>query len=217
MDDSALRLLSDVNDDKSAGNDEVLSQWHDLTDEDLFVLTRDGERDAFRLLVERLEGKAVHVARSYVRSFEIAREIAQEAFLKVYDTRDRFDPKLSFQAWYFRILRNHAIDRVRRMAPGTPGSTSELVGDYETTSQGPLHQASRAERLEMVRATLESLPMQSRQVLTLREFQSMSCAEIGEEIGATPGTVRWRLHNARKLFRQQWERSFGSESSGDAL
>ena len=43
MDDSALRLLSDVSDDKSAGTDEVLSQWHDLTDEDLFVLTREGE------------------------------------------------------------------------------------------------------------------------------------------------------------------------------
>jgi RNA polymerase sigma-70 factor (ECF subfamily) len=217
MDNSALHLLTDVTDDKSTDSNDSLSQWHNLTDEDLFVLTRDGERDAFRLLVERYEGKAVHVARGYVRSFEIAREIAQEAFLKVYDTRDRFDPKQSFQAWYFRILRNHAIDRVRRMTAGTPGSTSELIGDYETTSQGPLQQASRAERLEMVRATLESLPMQSRQVLTLREFQSMSCAEIGEEIDATPGTVRWRLHDARKRFRAQWERSFGPETSGDSL
>jgi hypothetical protein len=82
MDDSALRLLSDVSDDKSTGANEVLSQWHDLTDEDLFVLTREGERDAFRLLVERLEGKAVHVAQSYVRSLEIAREIVQEAFFE---------------------------------------------------------------------------------------------------------------------------------------
>ncbi|MFT7516873.1 MAG: RNA polymerase sigma-70 factor (ECF subfamily) [Myxococcota bacterium] len=216
MKDSALHLLTDFDENNSSDVESGL-QWQNLTDEDLFVLTRDGERDAFRLLVERFEGKAIHVAHGYVRSFEVAREIAQEAFLKVYDARDRFDPKQSFQSWYFRILRNHAIDRMRRMSPGSPGSTSELVGEYEAVSQGPVQQASRAERLEMVRATLQSLPLQSRQVLTLREFQSMSCAEIGEEIGSTPGTVRWRLHNARKLFKEQWERNFGPETSEDVL
>ncbi|MBC8371316.1 MAG: sigma-70 family RNA polymerase sigma factor [Planctomycetes bacterium] len=216
MDNSALRILTD-NSENSSLESEGLSQWQNLTDEDLFVLTRDGERDAFRLLVERLEGKALHIARGYVRSIEIAREIVQDAFLKVYNSREKFDPKQSFQAWYFRILRNHAIDNVRRMAPGGPGNTNELVGDFETASQGPLQQASRNERLEMVRVILESLPLQSRQVLTLREFQSMSCSEIGEEIGATAGTVRWRLHNARKLFREQWERSFGPETSSDVL
>jgi len=216
MKNSALHLITDTSDSKPLELDDF-SQWHNLSDEDLFVLICDGERDAFRLLVERLEAKSIHVARSYVRSFEVAREIVQEAFLKVYDSRDRYNPDHKFQPWFFRILRNHAVDRVRRMAPGTPGNTSELVGDYEANQGGPLHQASRVERLEMVRATLESLPLQSRQVLTLREFESLSCAEIGEKIGATAGTVRWRLHNARKLFREQWERTFGPETSSEVL
>jgi RNA polymerase sigma-70 factor (ECF subfamily) len=203
--------------DHQAEEAPVADAWSQLSDEELFALTTEGERDAFRILVERYEGKAVYTARSIVGSFETAREVVQEAFLKVYAARERFDQRRSFATWFFRILRNQAVDRLRRSAPGTPGGTVELVGDWENNQAGPARHASVSERKELVRQILDCLPHQFREVLLLRDLEGLSCAAIGERVGATPGTVRWRLHHARKLFRDQWERTLGREEGGDVL
>ncbi len=210
----AFRLVPPVAEPNQA---EAQGAWDNLSDEELFALTVEGEREAFHLLVDRYEAKAVHTARSIVGSYETAREVAQEAFLKVYAARDRFDPKRKFSTWFYRILRNQAVDRLRRTAPGTPGGTVELVGDWNTQDAGPVHTASATERKELVRRILDALPHQFREVLILRDLQSLSCADIGERVGATPGTVRWRLHHARKLFRDHWERTLGREDGGEVL
>lgn len=195
----------------------AVSAWSGLTDEELFQLTREGERDAFKLLVERYEARAVHVARGIVGSYETAREVAQDAFLKVYAARDRFDPKRAFATWFYRILRNHAVDRLRRQAPGTPGGSVELAPEWGGGDETPDAIVSTDERRKLVRQVLDSLPHQFREVLLLRELEGLSCGDIGERVGATPGTVRWRLHHARKLFRDHWERTLGKEEGGEAL
>ncbi len=189
----------------------------ELTDEELLALVCAGEREAFRILVERYEEKAVHTARAIVGSTETAREVTQEAFLKVYAHRHRFDPKRRFSSWFYRILRNQAVDRVRRQAPGTPGSAVELVGDWDGQSPGPVREVSRQERREAVRRILEDLPAKFRMVLALRDLEGLSCGEIAERTGTTAGTVRWRLHHARKLFREQWERVLGREEGDSEL
>lgn len=194
-----------------------VSAWSGLTDEELFQLTCEGERDAFRLLVERYETRAVHVARGIVGSYETAREVAQDAFLKVYAARDRFDPRRSFATWFYRILRNQAVDRLRRAAPGTPGGSVELAPEWDGGAESPERLASGSERRELVRRILDSLPHQFREVLLLRELEGLSCGEIGQRVGTTAGTVRWRLHHARKLFRDQWERTLGKEEGAEAL
>lgn len=206
----ALRLVP-------AQEEASASAWSALTDEELFQLTREGERDAFRLLVERYEARAVHVARGIVGSYETAREVAQDAFLKVYAARDRFDPKRAFATWFYRILRNHAVDRLRRQAPGTPGGSLELAVEPDAEHDTPDVVVSTEERRQLVRRILDALPHQFREVLLLRELEGLSCGEIGERVGATPGTVRWRLHHARKLFRDQWERTLGKEEGGESL
>ncbi len=188
-----------------------------LSDEELFALCIDGDRDAFRFLVERYEAKAVHTARAIVGSLETAREVAQEAFLKVYAHRQRFDLKRKFSTWFYRILRNQAVDRARRQTSGTPGAAVELVGDWDGGAQGPAHAASATERAQAVRKILADLPEKFRIVLALRDLEGLSCGDIGERVGATAGTVRWRLHHARKLFREHWERNLGKEEGAELL
>jgi RNA polymerase sigma-70 factor (ECF subfamily) len=188
-----------------------------LEDEDLFALTCTGQKEAFRVLVERYEDRAVHTARAVVGNTETAREIAQEAFLKVYAHRERFDLKRRFSSWFYRILRNLAVDRLRRQSSGTPGAAAELVGDWDGQERGPAAEASLAERRSAVHRVLEDLPVKFREVLTLRDIEGLSCGEIGDRVGVSAGTVRWRLHHARKLFRQHWERLLGRESGEDEL
>ena len=123
MNSSALRLVRTPSHDSLEPTSDPRSQ---LADEELFALCIDGDRDAFRLLVERYEGKAVHTARGIVGSYETAREVAQEAFLKVYAHRARFDLKRKFSTWFYRILRNQAVDRARRQSAGTPGAAARI-------------------------------------------------------------------------------------------
>lgn len=214
MNSSALRLVRTPSHDGSPPAADPRSQ---LTDEELFALCIDGDRDAFRLIVERYEGKAVHTARAIVGSFETAREVAQETFLKVYAHRSRFDLKRKFSTWFYRILRNQAVDRARRQSAGTPGAAAELTGDWDGGSAAPDQEASATERAQMVRKILEDLPDKFRIVLALRDLEGLSCGEIGDRVGATAGTVRWRLHHARKLFREHWERTLGKEEGADNL
>ena len=214
MNSSALRLVRTPSHDSLEPTSDPRSQ---LADEELFALCIDGDRDAFRLLVERYEGKAVHTARGIVGSYETAREVAQEAFLKVYAHRARFDLKRKFSTWFYRILRNQAVDRARRQSAGTPGAASELTGDWDGGTSERAQQVSANERAQMVREILNDLPEKFRIVLALRDLEGLSCGEIGERVGATAGTVRWRLHHARKLFREHWERTLGKEEGAESL
>lgn len=188
-----------------------------LSDEELLAITCSGDRDAFRILVERYEEKALFTARALVGSAETAREVVQEAFLRVYAHRHRFDMRRKFGAWFYRILRNQAVDRVRRQAPGTPGAAAGLVPDWDASSAEPAIHASSAERHEAVHRVLRDLPAKFRAVLVLRDLEGLSCSEIAGRVGTTPGTVRWRLHHARKLFRDHWERLLGREDGGQEL
>ncbi len=188
-----------------------------LSDEELFALIKNDDRDAFRVLMERYEGRAVHTARSIVLNMETAREVAQDVFLKIYAHRDRFDLKRRFSTWFYRILRNRAVDLARRQASGTPGAAMGLVGDWDGRELGPARSASREERKGQVLSVLNALPAKFRMVLTLRELEGLGCSEIGERVGAKAGTVRWRLHHARKLFRAQWERTLGPDLGGGEL
>lgn len=188
-----------------------------LSDEELLAICCGGDREAFKILVDRYEEKALHTVRTIVGSPETSREVVQEAFLKVYANRERFDMRRKFSSWFYRILRNQAVDRVRRQAPGTPGAAVELVGDWDGHNLGPASAVSLQERRQAVRRILEDLPTKFRVVLSLRDLEGLSCGDIAERVGTTPGTVRWRLHHARKLFREQWERLLGKEEGGDEL
>lgn len=212
-----LRLIHHQPQAAEAAEAGVVDPWESLSDEELLALCCNGEREAFRLLVERYEEKAFHTVRPIVGSVETTREVVQEAFLKVYANRERFDLRRKFSAWFYRILRNQAVDRVRRQAPGTPGAAVELVGDWDGKGSGPVHAASIQERQQAVRRILKDLPAKFRLVLSLRDLEGLSCGEIAERVGTTPGTVRWRLHHARKLFREHWERLLGEEEGGAEL
>ncbi|TAH38634.1 MAG: RNA polymerase sigma factor [Planctomycetota bacterium] len=188
-----------------------------LSDEELLAVTCGGDLDAFRLLVERYEEKAMHTARSMVGSPETAREVVQDTFLKVYAHRQRFDLHRKFSSWFYRILRNQAVDRMRRQSSGTPGAAAELIGDWNAHASGPASAVSSLERRDAVRRVLSDLPAKFRAVLVMRDLEGLSCGDIAQRVGTTPGTVRWRLHHARKLFRDHWERLLGCEEGGGEL
>jgi len=181
---------------------------------------RDGEEEAFRLLVERHEGRAVRVAANLVGNGEDARDLAQEAFLRVFRSLERFDFRHEFTTWLYRIVTNLGIDFLRRRRPSVrmnaAGDEDDELELQDESAELPSAGLERAETAVRVRACIDRLAPHFRSVMVLRELEGLSCLEIADIVGATHVTVRWRLHRGRKLFQEEWERMARQEGPGHA-
>ena len=174
-----------------------------------------GDQDAFAELVARHEERATRVAWGLVANREDARDLAQEAFLRVFKNLERFDFRHDFTTWLYRIVTNLAIDHLRKKRPVlSTGQLAGASGDDEAPvldlvddgAPSPAAGLERAETAGQVRACIDALPEHFRSVLLLRELEGLPCKRIADVVGATQVTVRWRLHRGRKLFQDEWER-----------
>lgn len=180
-----------------------------------------GDEDAFGQLVERHQRRAFRVARNMVPTDEDAQDLAQEAFLRVFKSLDRFDFGHEFTTWLYRIVTNLCIDflRKRRSAFSVSRGLDDDEGPMDLEDEGQAAPSDHAEALETaaeVDAVLQTLAPHFQSVLTLREIEGLSCPEIAEIVGATHVTVRWRLHRGRKLFQEEWERRARMREKGAA-
>jgi RNA polymerase sigma-70 factor (ECF subfamily) len=187
-------------------------------DHELIRRAQRGEEEAFAELVLRHEGRAWRVARNLVGNAEDARDVAQEAFLRVFRSLDRFDFRHEFTTWLYRIVSNLGIDHLRRRRKLV--STAGVGGDEEyeldlpdTDGERPEDRLDSAETAVRVRECIDALAPHFRVVMALRELEGLPCAEIASIVGATNVTVRWRLHRGRKLFQEEWERRVGRSAS----
>jgi RNA polymerase sigma-70 factor (ECF subfamily) len=182
---------------------------------------RAGDDDAFAALVARYERKLVRVLARLVQDDELARDLAQETFWKVYGRLDRFDTTRRFGPWLFRIGVNLGLDELRRK-PALPATSLDAPpGDGTGDARRGLDLPDpdprpRAELVQEVRFLLERLPLPYRTVLVLRDLEGFSSAEVAAILGRREATVRWRLAKARELFREQWEARYGPGPGGPA-
>lgn len=181
-------------------------------DHELIRLAQGGDERSFELLVKRYEERAWRVARNMLPNDEDARDLVQEAFLRVFRGLDRFDFQHEFGTWLYRIVTNLAIDQLRRRRPTVSTRASgqdDEGGEMELADERVSAPSERLEALETarrVRVCLTSLAVHFQSVLVLREIEGLGCPEIAGIVGATHVTVRWRLHRGRKLFLEEWER-----------
>jgi len=184
-----------------------------LPDAEVIDRARRGDHDAFRILVERYQERAYRLALRVTRDEELARDVVQEGFLKVYRSLDRFEGRSSFYTWLYRVMMNLCLDAKRRdrrdrhvewedgapMAadPGAADAANEVHQEL-SGAEGSLE---RAELRSLVARAIEQLPDDARQTLLLREVEGLSYAEIAECLGVPKGTVMSRLHHARRRVR----------------
>ena len=192
------------------------------SDHDLIRSAQAGDEDAFAQLVRRHERRAFRVARNLVPSREDAMDLAQEAFLRVFRSLDRFDFRHEFTTWLYRIVTNLGIDHLRKRRPAVSTSGLGAEEDVEldlpdADGAAPSDFIESEETAERVRACIDSLAPHFQAVLTLRELEGLPCTEIAEIVGATHVTVRWRLHRGRKLFQDEWERRERAAGRAPAL
>lgn len=174
--------------------------------------------EAFRALVERYNKAIYWIAYDVLLDREEARDVAQETFIRVHAALTRFDQSRDFANWVYRIGRNLAIDAYRRRKRrATPMEDMAPLGLAASESSSPVERGQGQDMAQRVSTVLESLPVDYRLALTLREMHGMTPREIARVTDCSYPTARWRLHRGRILFRKAWEERYGSDLAVDVF
>jgi RNA polymerase sigma-70 factor (ECF subfamily) len=192
----------------------------DASDARLVERAREGDEDAFAALVARYERKLLRVLTRLVHDHELARDLAQETFWRVYSRLDRFDTSRRFGPWLFRVAVNLGVDQLRRKdSPPTTTLPIDHRRDDDGRGQALLEVSDpdprpREELAQEVRHVLEQIPVNYRTILVLRDLEGFSSAEVAAIVRRREATVRWRLAKAREQFRRLWERRMLQQDQG---
>lgn len=168
---------------------------------------RRGSQEAFRELFDRFHKRAYWIARNMVNRHEPASEIAQDAFVRVYQAIRTFDVERKFGTWLYQIVVNLCIDHLRRVRANRE-TAQEGMAEVAAKAKSPVQRLQDEELRERVEKVMVRLPVKYRAVLTLRDLQGFSGEEAAEILKCNAATLRWRLFRARKLFKDYWEKTF---------
>ena len=168
-----------------------------------------GREDGFEELVRRYQRPIVAYVYRMVGDYDAALDLAQEVFIKVYNSLGRYRPEFKFSTWIYRIAHNAAIDHLRRVgASRTEEMTIE--GEGGTSFEKPLaskaptpeQETERGERRAEIEEVVGQLPHAYRELIVLRHSHDLSYDEIAEVTGLPLGTVKNRIFRAREAMRE---------------
>ena len=185
---------------------------------------RDGEEQAFTLLVERYNPALLRLALSFVASRAVAEEVVQDTWLAVLRGLGRFEERSSLRTWMFTILVNRARStgvREARSVPvadAGPAVDASRFGPSGAWAAPPEHWIEEAENRvdavklsELLRAGLTELPARQREVVLLRDVEGLSSAEACKVLAISEANQRVLLHRGRSRLRQLLESELGGE------
>lgn len=168
---------------------------------------------AFRRLVERHQRRAFAIALSLVRDENDARELVQDAFLRVFKSLASFQGGSSFFTWLYRIITNLSIDLIRKPGRQTTdleearldvedGEGFDLPFLSRFDGADPADVVRRREIAARLRTALDALPSYHRAVIVMRELDGLSYEEMAQVMGVSKGTIMSRLFHARQKLQR---------------
>ncbi len=155
-----------------------------------------GETNAFEELMVLTESRILGLAWRLLQDRELARDAAQETYLRIYRSLDRFRLGENFQAWMYRIAVNVCCDLAKKRGPFTV--PEGILETLEHASWGSAEESILlAQRRAMVRRALGTLPPAERSALVLRDLEGLRTEEVARILGVRAGTVRSQISSAR--------------------
>jgi len=188
-----------------------------MDEQDLIRLAAEGDLEAFERLVERKRERVFWIACHIVGDRELARDVAQEVFLRLYRVIRRFRSGGPFDAWLHRITTNLSIDLLRRERPhrdtaaledvpeAAGGPPSARAGGQES----PAGDALRRREIRRIFATLSALlSRKQRLAFVLREIEGLSTGEVADIMETRESTVRNHVLQARRTLQEELRRRY---------
>ena len=179
------------------------------TDQALVERVQQGDKKAFNLLVSRYQNKVAGLLTRYVSRNDIP-DVAQESFIKAYRSIESFRGDSAFYTWLYRIAVNTAKNYLAAQGRRPP-SEDILAEDAENYDAGihlrdvdtPENEILSGELKKVVFDTINGMPEDLKNAITLRELEGLSYEDIAEVMGCPVGTVRSRIFRAREIIENK--------------
>jgi RNA polymerase sigma-70 factor (ECF subfamily) len=181
---------------------------------------RAGEAGARERLARSCRRSAYLLALQLLGDPDQARDVAQEAMLRLFGRLDRLDAGRPVRPWLFRVVRNRVHDLWRRRQVrrswSLDGRAADLAAHLQDPAGNPEESAQRRELRRHLWRAVAALPAVKKEILLLRDFHDLSYAEIAETLRIPPGTVMSRLHEARRTLREIMQPGTATWTRADA-
>ena len=169
----------------------------------------EGDETALAPLVEKYKRMVYRLAMQITKNHADADDVMQETFIKVYRSIRTFRKDAAFETWLYRIAVNEALNFVKRRErqreatlETAPEAEYEAITRYRVQIANDPHvHAEKAELRHHVTEAVNNLSLKHRTVVILHEFEGLTHAEVASILNCSEGTVRSRLHYARKKLR----------------
>jgi len=191
-----------------------------MDEKDLVRRSKEGNEEAFGVLVRKYKTKVYHLAYSLTHDAQAADDLAQEVFIKAYFALDKFREKSEFGTWIYRIAVNHCRDFLRKRNRLIQIPFENIIGKISAQGDETLpeeKEQEEAQRRKVVHTAIQTLPDKYKVILSLRDIQDFSYNEIAKILDISPGTVDSRLHRARKMLRKKLEPFFSHKGGGHEM
>ena len=163
-----------------------------------------GDKNAFRVLVEKYQQTAFRLAFRMLGDEDEARDVVQDSFIRIWEKFDTYNEKEKFTSWMYRIISNRAIDSLRDIRRRAGISLAKLnPGKLETGESGADIRMENQEAGELIRLITRGLPEKQQLVFSLRDLQGLSSQEVQEISGMTETAIKSNLYHARKAIRDR--------------
>ena len=174
-------------------------------DAQLVVASKNGEQDAFSLLVQRYQRRVFNLVFRMLQDYEEASEITQEAFLAAWQGLAGFRGEARFSTWLYRIAYNCALKQLE-LRKRDKALHEALLVEQALEDGEDIQKTDHLEMLDnqkLVHEQLSQLPTKYRIVLVLRHLQDMTYEEMAEVLTMPIGTIKTHLFRARNLLKER--------------
>ncbi len=175
---------------------------------------QEGDSSAFERIFNKYKVSIINLSFRFIRNREIAEEVAQEVFIKVYEKKVHFDPRSKFSTWLYRVTVNASMDFLRKKKFSFR-SLEEPLGDQEDSGRTLLDNLSdpkslsagesivQEETKKLVRQGIDRLPENLRSPILLYQFEELPYKEIAKILGITEKAVEKRIYHAKQILREK--------------
>jgi len=182
------------------------------SDADVMLRVKAGDQSAFEYLVQKYRRPMVSFMYRMARNSAIAEDLAQEVFLRVYRSRETYEPSAKFSTWLYRIATNLAVNHARdtrherpevQVSLDEPDEESGTTLELPDVSLNVEQQMVRRERLLAIRKKVEALPEQQRLAVLMHKYQQMDYKQIADVLKKSESATKSLLFRAYETLREQ--------------
>lgn len=183
-----------------------------LSDPDVVLMLKfqEGDKASFERLMEKYYKSIFNLVYRFLGTREIAEDLTQEVFIKIYKSAARYKPQAKLQTWIYQITKNISLNELRKLKRKTVSLDEPMNIDgnevpreiADTSIPSPREQSGQKELGKIVQQAIASLPENQRMAVILRRYENLSYEDIAKTMGCSLSAVKSLLNRAKDNLRE---------------